>query len=237
MDIRAVSFDLDDTLWPVLPAILEAEQCVDRWLRQHHPDVARAWSVQALRDLRDQIADEHIHLGHDLGALRRLTMERAFAACGVVNPPVEEAWRIFYAARNNVELFPDTLTALERIRARVPVATLTNGNADLTVIGLHHLFHQHVSSALVGVAKPDRRIFELVSDRLGVPPAHVLHVGDDPTMDVRGAKEAGMQTAWFNREGAAWPLPDEFRADLEFTNLSSLASWLDDHFDQAQPAA
>ncbi|HMH69093.1 MAG TPA: HAD family hydrolase [Pinirhizobacter sp.] len=237
MDIRAVSFDLDDTLWPVLPAILEAERCVDRWLRTHHPDVARTWSVQALRDLRDQIADEHTHLGHDLGALRRLTMERAFAACGVTNPPVDEVWNIFYAARNNVELFPDTLTALERIRAHVPVATLTNGNADLTVIGLHHLFHQHVSAALVGVAKPDRRIFELVSDRLGVPAAHVLHVGDDPTMDVRGAKEAGMRTVWFNREGGPWPLPDEFRADLEFTNLSSLASWLDDHFDQAQPAA
>ncbi len=51
--ILALTLDLDDTLWPVLPALERADQAVDAWLRQHHPEVARAWPIAAMRELRD----------------------------------------------------------------------------------------------------------------------------------------------------------------------------------------
>jgi HAD superfamily hydrolase (TIGR01549 family) len=227
--ILAVSFDLDDTLWPVLPALLEAEQSVDRWLREHHPDVAKAWPVDAIRALRERIAAENQHLSHDFSSLRRLTMQHAFNACGIAQAPVEEIWSIYFAARNRVELYPDALAALERIVARLPVASITNGNADLTTIGLQHLFREQVSASAAGIAKPDVRIFRSASERLGVPLENILHVGDDPGLDVIGARDAGMRTAWLNREGAVWPFADELRADLEFAQMTPLADWLDDH--------
>ncbi|MET0255143.1 MAG: HAD family hydrolase [Luteibacter sp.] len=225
MPVRAVSLDLDDTLWPVLPALIEAEHCVDRWLRQHHPDVASAWPIEAMRELRDQIARDNTHLSHDFSEQRRLTIRHAFAACGIDDAPVDELWRIYFAARNNVELYPDSLAALERINALVPLVSISNGNADLEVIGLHHLFHTRLNAAGVGVAKPDARIFIAAAEALDVAPADILHVGDDPLLDVVGAREAGLRTAWLNRNGETWshgPAPD-----LEFPDMKALADWME----------
>ena len=44
-----------------------------------------------------------------------------------------------------------------------------------------------------GVRKPDPLIFWLTLDELGVAPEHAVHVGDDPVLDVQGAKDAGMR--------------------------------------------
>ena len=62
MAILALTLDLDDTLWPVLPALELADQAVDSWLQQHHPDVARAWPIAAMRQLRARVAAERLDL-------------------------------------------------------------------------------------------------------------------------------------------------------------------------------
>ncbi len=171
MAVRAVSLDLDDTLWPVLPALIEAEHVVDRWLRQHHPDVANAWPIEAMRELREQIARDNTHLSHDFSEQRRMTIRAAFAHCGIDDAPVDELWRLYYAARNNVELYPDSLPALERIAHRMPIVSISNGNADLEIIGLHHLFHTRISAGGLGVAKPDPRIFLAAAKQEAKKPA------------------------------------------------------------------
>jgi len=223
--VRAVSLDLDDTLWPVLPALIEAEHCVNRWLREHHPDVASAWPIEAMRELREKIAQENTHLSHDFSEQRRLTIRHAFAACGIDDAPVDELWRIYFAARNAVELYPDALPALERMAARVPLVSISNGNADLEVIGLHHLFHTRLNASGVGVAKPHPQIFLAAAEALDIAPADIVHVGDDPLLDVVGAREAGMTTVWLNRTGERWshgPAPD-----YEFPDMTHLADWID----------
>jgi putative hydrolase of the HAD superfamily len=223
--VRAVSLDLDDTLWPVLPALIEAEHCVDRWLKQHHPDVASAWPIEAMRELRDKVARENTHLSHDFSEQRRITIRAAFAACGIDDAPVDALWQIYFAARNNVELYPDSLAALERIAHRVPIVSISNGNADLEIIGLHHLFHTRLNAAGVGVPKPDAKIFLAAAEALGVEPGDILHVGDDPLLDVVGARDAGLKTVWLNRTGATWshgPAPD-----FEFPDMTHLADWID----------
>lgn len=227
MTILALTLDLDDTLWPVLPALQRADQAVDAWLREHHPEVARCWPVDAMRALRERIATERPDLAHDFTAQRHLTMRRAFAACGVAEAPVEALWEIYYAARNRVELYADALPALRRIAARRPVASLTNGNADLERIGIHAHFHCHVCARDTGVGKPDARIFHAAARRLGVAPEHILHVGDDPALDVAGARGAGLRTAWLNRAGAPWPAALGAPPDLDLPDMQALADWLD----------
>ncbi|HSS07342.1 MAG TPA: HAD family hydrolase, partial [Rhodanobacteraceae bacterium] len=81
MRILAISLDLDDTLWPVDPAIRNAELRLDEWLRTEHPAVAAAWPIPAMRELRDAMSRERPDLAHDFTAQRLLTLERAFAAC------------------------------------------------------------------------------------------------------------------------------------------------------------
>ena len=83
MPILALTLDLDDTLWPVLPALQRADQAVDGWLQQHHPDVARTWPITAMRELRGRVAAERLDLAHDFTSQRRLTLQQAFAACGI----------------------------------------------------------------------------------------------------------------------------------------------------------
>lgn len=223
--IRAVTLDLDDTLWPVLPALIEAEHCVDRWLKQHHPEVASAWPIEAMRELREKVAREHTHLAHDFSEQRRITIRQAFAACGIDDAPVDALWGIYFAARNNVELYPDALPGLLRIAKKLPVVSISNGNADLAVIGLDHLFHTRINASGAGVAKPDARIFLAAAEALGLPPGEILHVGDDPLLDVVGARDAGLRTVWLNRTGETWshgPAPD-----LEFADMTALADWVD----------
>lgn len=225
--VLALTLDLDDTLWPVLPALERADQAVDAWLRQHHPDVASAWPIAAMRELRARVAAERLDLAHDFTTQRQLTLRQAFAACGVDDAPVEALWEIYFAARNSVELYPDSLPALRRITARWPLASLTNGNADLQRVGIHAHFVHHICARDSGVAKPDPRIFLAAAERLGVLPEQILHVGDDPAMDMAGARDAGLRTAWINRDGRPWP--DELGAppELDLRDMTALADWLE----------
>ena len=236
MQILAVTLDLDDTLWPVLPALERADQAVDAWLRQHHPEVARAWPVTAMRELRARVAAERLDLAHDFTTQRQLTMQHAFAACGIDVAPIEALWEIYFAARNTVELYPDSLPALQRIAARVPLVSLTNGNADLQRIGIHTHFAHHVCARDSGTAKPDARIFHAAADCLGVAPRQILHVGDDPAMDMAGARDAGLRTAWINRAGQPWPAGLGPAPELDLPDMTALADWLDAQADGSSSA-
>lgn len=229
MRILALTLDLDDTLWPVLPALERADRELDAWLHARYPAVARAWPIPAMRELRAQVAAERPDFAHDFTAQRHLTMQRAFGACGIDQAPLEALWEVYFSARNRVELYPDVPVALPRLAARRPLASLTNGNADLGLTGVRAHFAQHVCARDAGVAKPDPRIFQLAAARLGVAPAAVLHVGDDPALDIAGARDAGLRTAWINRAGAPWPTALGPAPELDLRDLGELADWLDRH--------
>ena len=227
MDIRAISLDLDDTLWPIAPIIDRIESSVDQWLQLHCPEVASAWPIPAMRALRDKVAREHPELAHDFATQRRLTLRRAFAQFDLGEDWVERTYEIYVRVRNEVDCYADTAPALAAMAAQVPLISISNGTADLALIGLHEHFRFSVSAGEIGVAKPDAGIFAHACERLGVAPQHVLHVGDDPMADVAGARAAGMRTAWINRNAAPWTCTQA--PDLEVSDLDVLANWLLQH--------
>src|SRR5690349_17284019 len=155
--IRAITLDLDDTLWPIEPVIISAEAELDEWLRSNCPEVAEAWPIEAMRELRTRVFAENPHLSHDFGALRKLSIAQAFAGFDRGDDWVERAYEIYFDARNRVELYPDARPALESLSARWPIASISNGNADLHRIGLGEFFVAMVSSRICGHAKPDVR--------------------------------------------------------------------------------
>ena len=95
---------------------------------------------------------------------------------------------------------------------------MTNGNANLEKIGIAELFDDFVSARTVGAAKPSPKIFSAAIDAGGASPDETLHVGDDPHVDVHGARGAGMRAVWINRNGHTWPAsldePDGTISDL-----------------------
>jgi putative hydrolase of the HAD superfamily len=225
MRVRAITFDLDDTLWPIAPAMLNAEQRLDDWLRTHCPRSAVAYPIEAMRVLRDRVAADNPHLAHDFTAQRRLSLQTALLAHGYDDGHVEAAFSAFYVARNEVQCYADALPALQRLAAHYPLAAITNGNADLDAIGLNHLFRFCLYASDFGAAKPAPEIFHAACARLGLPPAAVLHVGDDPQLDVAGAHAAGMRCVWLNRGGAAQA--PAATPDLVVRDLAELAEALD----------
>ncbi len=225
---KALSLDLDDTLWPIWPAIERAEAALDAFLRERCPRTAERFPVPEMRLLREKIAAEYPQYAHDFTRQRKLSLAHALHIAGDDQAHTEDAFEAFYQARNQIEFFPDALPALARLSARFPIAALTNGNADLQRIGIARHFAVQVMARDEGHAKPDAPIFHVTCTRLGVAIDQVLHIGDDPVLDISGAARAGMRTCWINRRQETWPghLPPP---DLQFSTLAALADWLDAH--------
>lgn len=226
---RALTLDLDDTLWPVAPVIERAEQALHAWLLEHAPATAARFPVDAMQRWRADIGRLQPALVHDLTALRRLSISRALAACGDDPALADAAFDVFIAERHRVDFYDDVLPALERLARRYPMLALSNGNADVGLVGLGRLFVGRVGAREAGVAKPDPRIFAAACEVLGRPPAQVLHVGDDWQLDVLGARQAGLHSAWVHR-GAPAPVDDgpapTWGVHLRVRDLAALADAL-----------
>jgi len=203
--IRAITLDLDDTLWPIWPTIARAEAVLQAWLDEHAPVTAALCRDKTLlREVRCQMITERPDLAHDMSALRRESIRRVLQRAGDDPAQAEPAFEAFFAERQRVDLFADALPALERLASRFPVVALSNGNADVHLVGIGAHFRASIGAREFGVGKPDPRIFHAAAQAAGVEAAQVLHIGDDAHLDGVGALNAGMQLAWVNREGQTW---------------------------------
>lgn len=92
---------------------------------------------------------------------------------------------------------PDTPDVLARLRRRFRLGVVSNSNGTvtdvLTRMGLAPLFDTIVDSHVVGVEKPDPRIFEIALERMGARPEDAVYVGDIFHIDVVGARNAGIR--------------------------------------------
>jgi putative hydrolase of the HAD superfamily len=219
---KLITFDLDDTLWDIEAVVAEAERRLHAWFAVHHPAVAARYSAADLRRLRDEAPLRHPELAADMTALRRSSLIRALTSVGYDGAHAELAFAEFWRHRHDVEFYPDAIPALDALRGRYRLGAITNGNADITLVGLDAHLDFALVAAEFGVAKPDPRIFHEACRRGGVAPHETLHVGDDPLLDVIGAKRAGLDAAWIERRGRRWDevaagagaAPDQVHPDL-----------------------
>jgi FMN hydrolase / 5-amino-6-(5-phospho-D-ribitylamino)uracil phosphatase len=226
--IRAITLDLDDTLWPSAPTLARAEQRAHTWLAQHAPAVTALWTLEQLRALRMSLFNQHPELQHDFMRLRRMALRAAFEQAGLsgagVDATIESALDVFMTARNDVDLYPEVRTSLARLSRRFALASLTNGNADVGRIGLGHFFKSNISAHAHGASKPEAALFHIACRELAYAPNEVVHVGDDAELDIRGARAAGLQAVWMNRAQGVWPGDD---VPVAVTDLLGLERWLE----------
>jgi putative hydrolase of the HAD superfamily len=203
--IRAICFDLDNTLWAIEPVLERAERILTDWMRARYPRIPERFSPADMRAARAALMLELPHRAHDLTYLSIENLARLAEAVGYERDLAQEAFAVWHAARNRCEPFDDVIPALEKLKPRYRLATLTNGNADLGTIGVAHHFEISLHAGALGCAKPDARAYSALADALTLAPAEILFVGDEPQHDVAGPRNAGMQTVWVNRGGHEWP--------------------------------
>lgn len=219
--IAAISLDLDDTLWPFLPAVLGAEQALHDWLLTNAPGTSRTLTTpQTLRELRIRFQEERPDLGHDMRALRLGSIRWALEHAEEDIALAEAAYDVFFAARQRVAFYEDALPALQWLSERYPLVAISNGNANLQVTGGHEYFKAAFSAQTFGSGKPEAAIFHAAAEAVGVAPERILHVGDDADLDVVGAMSAGMHAAWVVRaEAGATATPAKWERNTPAPHL------------------
>jgi len=223
---KAILFDLDDTLWPIAPVIAAAEVLLHDWLTTHAPKVAQQFSIEAMRQQRLLLLEAQPQLHGNLIEVRRAGLRSAFAAAGEDPALIDAALRHFMAARNKVTPYDDVLPGLAWLQQRMLVGSISNGNADLDIIGLAQHFKISIAAADFGVPKPDATIFLAGCEALGVAPHEAVYVGDDLYFDVTGAQNAGMRAVWMNRRGSDAHLAAGVQPDAICSNFDELLLWL-----------
>lgn len=203
--IKAISLDLDDTLWPVRPTIERAEQALQMWLTVHAPETAQLCrNAETRMAIRKHVNAQYSQYAHDLSFLRLEAIRESLRLAGNALDLAEPAFDVFFSYRHQVTLYEGVQDALQRLATRYPLIAVSNGNADVFKTDAAEHFRAAVSARDVGVAKPDPRIFHVAAMHVSLTPQDVLHVGDDVAADVLGAWNAGMQAVWLNRDGLVW---------------------------------
>lgn len=154
----------------------------------------------------------------NIDALHRRILDRLLAERGIVVDDAEVAE--FNRVWHRLDPWPDAVAGLTRLKARFPIATLSNGNVRLLLDMARHgglPWDAILSAELFGHYKPDPEVYLGACRLLDLPPGRVLMVAAHPS-DLRGARAAGLKTAYVPRA-------------LEHGPAAALPSWVEGEFD------
>jgi putative hydrolase of the HAD superfamily len=211
--VRAVLFDVNGTLVDI-----RTEDDRDEVFRA----AARLLTYQGVRVGRRELRDRYFalldqqrrtspehHPEYDSVAIWRAIVDENATAYTDALPPEKRAQLPLFLAettrgisRRRLRLQPHVREVLDVLRGRLPLAVVSdaqraNARAELHHVGLLDHFDPVVVSGDHGFRKPDRRLFHLALDGLGVGAHEAVHVGDDVYRDVYGAHRVGLRTVLF----------------------------------------
>ncbi|WP_075661123.1 HAD family hydrolase [Streptomyces acidiscabies] len=206
MDIRAVVWDVDDTLFDYRSA--------DRLGMRDHLTTEGLLSAydtveQAIRSWRE-ITDAQwarFAAGETTFEEQRRDRVRVFLGQDLTDAEVDDWFgRYLVHYENAWTLFPDVLPVLDALAASHRHSVLSNSSIHvqdhkLRVLGVHDRFESIICAVELGVSKPEPGAFLAACEALALPPEQVAYVGDHPDILGRGAAEAGLLSVWIDRYG------------------------------------
>ncbi|TCV93706.1 5-amino-6-(5-phospho-D-ribitylamino)uracil phosphatase YigB [Biostraticola tofi] len=229
--LRALTFDLDDTLYDNRPVIARTEQQSVLFLQQYHPALA-AISKEDLHRARAELRLQQPDIYHDVTRWRHCSLERLLNSYGLdgqaARQGADKAMADFARWRSDISVPAETHQTLKALASRWPLVAITNGNADPAACGLGDYFSFVLRAGPDGRAKPFHDLYHLAAQRLGLPLSDILHVGDDLDADVTGAIRCGMQACWINDRQGNLRLARDARLlpHIEISRLASLSGLL-----------
>lgn len=217
-DVRAVIFDLDDTITDFMSA-------ADTAFISAFADIAEEHGVDVddlharYMELFEEFYTLHLEGHVNLEEFRVYRFSRAFELVGL---PVDDSFLDLtvdfqYYYDHELETFPGACEVLRDLDEFYLLGLITNGptNAQWRKINkfdLSEIFEVILVSGQLGIAKPDPRIFDVALEGLRVAPEEAIMVGNSLEHDHMGAMNAGVRFVWANHRGKelpdGWPEPD-----------------------------
>lgn len=226
--IKAMTFDLDDTLYDNLAYVLKAEQAMLQWL---HAEFAETLQTDSAfwRKQRNLVLQANPVLANDMVRLRQAMLYKGLLALGIpehqAKHGAERGFHAFDQARSDFQVTKPVLALLAQLAERIPLVAITNGNVNIQRVGLAPYFRQVYHANIHQRNKPHPDMFALALKHLALPAEQVLHVGDHLINDVWGAYQMGMPSAWYAAD-RNMNLQDEPVRTLPTVQLDSLSELL-----------
>lgn len=208
----AVIFDIDDTLYLRNQPFILA--CQDLLADKMQLDWAELFRV------RNRYSDELLYHQKETGITNEelycLRMQFALREYGhTISPQAVRAFEERYSYyQGKISLYEGYAPFLDQLKIHhIPMAVITNGTPSrqkgkMKTLGMDQWIPEEnwIVSEEAGVPKPDKKIFDLTAEKLGITdPSRLWFIGDNYPMDIEGAMRAGWNTVWFNANGDTLP--------------------------------
>lgn len=232
--IRAIFFDLDDTL---LDDTISSERSAAHVAAELVGDRGADPGALAVAYMEEAMDFwERLEPGAPKppsGAIRPRLWQAALARFGIHDEALAErlAQRYDNVRVERVELFPETLPVLHALHGRYKMAIITNGfaethDAKIARLELSRFFDAVILAGEMQLVKPDPAVFHHAMDRLGVTADESVMVGDRFDRDVKGAHAAGMRAIWVNTRNEVAPAGDRL-PEAEIPSIAALPQALE----------
>ena len=230
--IKAITFDLDDTFWDVKPVLINAEMKTRKFIEDRIGPLE--WgSWEDFKLIREKLIVEDASYEFDVGKLRKklllMKIQEQISDLETANELSEKAFQLFFKERNKVEFFPYVLDEIEKLAQIYELGCLTNGNADIEMIGIGKFFKFNISSKDVNANKPNKNHFQKAVELLGVSKEEILHIGDHKINDMLGAISYGVKALWFNPDKEDWDL-DNIKKPSEFNSWQGVTEKINNFY-------
>lgn len=209
MPIKVITFDLDNTLWDVEPALLRAEEAQQQWLLQHRPGAVEGYDHKSLWEFKKSVWKRNPQLLHHVSQMRTQMLYELQMAAGYPEQEsragADQAFAVFLQERHKVTLYEEALSVLEQLATSYSLGALTNGNADIYKTDAAEYFDFAFLAEDIGASKPLPDMFHAALSHAQVEANQIVHIGDNPEHDIVGAQSVGMHTVWMNPGQLEWP--------------------------------
>ena len=222
-DIKAITFDVDGTLWDFDTVMRRALGEVLMQLKRLDPEASTMLDVERVIGIRDRAHEELRGVVTDLNEVRVESFRQVLRDADRPDDTLASHLADVYFEHRDAgrRLFGDALPTLESLQAKYTLGIISNGNSYPKDFGLEHVISFGAySQDHGGIEKPDPRIFEIALESAGCSAGELVHVGDSLENDVAGARSAGIRSVWLNRNGDS--VTSDVEPDAEIKSLGEL---------------
>lgn len=224
---KALSFDLDDTLYSNHQVMQQAYAQMYCYFTEHQPELAQFKWAQ-WREYRHQALVQQPDLRHNVTAWRCASYTIAYSKLGFnaeqALAKAEHATAFFLLQRSNFQVAASTLSWLAQLAKRWPLVAISNGNVDVNRIGIAPYFNAVYQANGENLCKPYPDMFHKACKHLSIKPSQLLHIGDCGHSDVFGAINAGCQAVLYQQYQVGKPL--KVLPHVQISQLTELDSML-----------